>query len=71
MLESAPIGTHADKFFGEPEFTVSPEARRKHMALFGGNEHNLIEDITVMEYFRIYDFPRSGRWRDSLATNTP
>jgi hypothetical protein len=36
MLEPAPIGTHADKFFGEPEFSVPSDARRKHMALFGG-----------------------------------
>ncbi len=36
MLESAPIGTHADHFFGEPNFSVPADARRKHMALFGG-----------------------------------
>src|SRR5450432_1697984 len=36
MLDSAPIGTHADNFFGEPNFSVPPEARRKHMALFAG-----------------------------------
>ena len=36
MLDSAPIGTHADTFFGEPNFSVPAEARRKHMALFGG-----------------------------------
>jgi ABC-type uncharacterized transport system ATPase subunit len=36
MLECAPIGTHADSFFGEPEFSVPAGARRKHMALFGG-----------------------------------
>ena len=36
MLESAPIGIHADNYFGEPEFSVPAEARRKHMALFGG-----------------------------------
>lgn len=36
MLEPAPIGTHADNFFGEPDFSVPAEARRKHMALFGG-----------------------------------
>ncbi len=36
MLESAPIGTHADNFFSEPYFNVPVEARRKHMALFGG-----------------------------------
>ncbi len=36
MLDAAPIGTHADNYFGEPEFSVPAEARRKHMALFGG-----------------------------------
>lgn len=36
MLESSPIGTHADNFFGEPAFSVPAAARRKHMALFGG-----------------------------------
>ncbi len=36
MLESAPIGTDGDNFFGEPDFSVPAEARRKHMALFGG-----------------------------------
>jgi hypothetical protein len=36
MLDFAPIGTHADTFFGEPNFNVPAEARRKHMALFGG-----------------------------------
>jgi type IV secretory pathway TraG/TraD family ATPase VirD4 len=36
MLDPAPIGTHADHFFGEPDFSVPADARRKHMALFGG-----------------------------------
>lgn len=36
MLESAPIGNHADNFFAEPEFSIAAGARRKHMALFGG-----------------------------------
>jgi hypothetical protein len=36
MLELAPIATHADNFFGEPEFTVLAEANRKSIALFGG-----------------------------------
>jgi len=36
MLESAPIGTHEDNLFGKPEFSVPADARRKHMALFGG-----------------------------------
>src|SRR5579863_6745428 len=36
MLDPAPIGTHAHHFFGEPDFSVPADARRKHMALFGG-----------------------------------
>src|ERR1700733_1173751 len=36
MLESAPIGTHADNYFGEPNFSIPAETRRKHMTLFGG-----------------------------------
>jgi hypothetical protein len=36
MLEPAPIGTHADNFFAEPELSIPSDARRKHMALFGG-----------------------------------
>jgi hypothetical protein len=31
------------------------------------NEHNLIEDIEVIEYFRAKEVPRKGRWRDELA----
>ncbi len=27
------------------------------------NQHNLVEDIQVMEYFRATDFPQTGRWR--------
>jgi hypothetical protein len=30
------------------------------------DEHNLVEDIQVMEYFRADNFPRTGRWRDDL-----
>src|ERR1700684_1307271 len=36
MLDSAPIGIHADNYFGAPEFIVPADARRRHMALFGG-----------------------------------
>ena len=32
-------------------------------------EDSLIEDIEVMEYFRIDDFPRAGRWRDASTQN--
>jgi len=36
MLSPAPIGTHADSFFGEPGFSIPAEARKKHLAAFGG-----------------------------------
>lgn len=36
MLSPAPIGIHADTFFGEPEFSIPSEARTKHLAAFGG-----------------------------------
>jgi hypothetical protein len=32
-------------------------------------EDDILEEIEVMEYFRIDDFPRSGRWRDALAAH--
>ncbi len=31
------------------------------------NELDMLEDIAVMEYFRVEGFPRSGRWRDSIT----
>jgi hypothetical protein len=31
------------------------------------NDYDPVEDIQVMEYFRAYDVPRPGRWRDELA----
>jgi ABC-type lipoprotein export system ATPase subunit len=36
MLEAAPIGTSEDPYHGAGEFSILPDARRKHMALFGG-----------------------------------
>ena len=30
------------------------------------NELDMIEDIEVMEYFRVVGFPRTGRWRDAI-----
>lgn len=30
------------------------------------NELDMIEDIAVMEYFRVEGFPQSGRWRDAI-----
>lgn len=30
------------------------------------DEHNLVEDIQVMEYFRAGNFPQPGRWREEL-----
>ena len=31
------------------------------------NEDSLLEDIEVLEYFRVEGFPRTGRWRDELV----
>jgi hypothetical protein len=31
------------------------------------NEQDLLEDIAVMEYFRVEGFPQSGRWRDAIT----
>jgi hypothetical protein len=31
------------------------------------NELDMLEGIEVMEYFRVEGFPRSGRWRDTVA----
>lgn len=31
------------------------------------NELDMVEDIAVMEYFRLEEFPRSGRWRDAIT----
>lgn len=31
------------------------------------DEHNLLQDIKVMEYFRVQDYPRTGRWRNELV----
>jgi hypothetical protein len=31
------------------------------------NELDVLEDIAVMEYFRVEGFPRCGRWRDSIT----
>ena len=36
MIDSIPIGTRNDGYFGEAEpFIIPPDARRKHMAIFG------------------------------------
>jgi len=44
MLEAAPIGTYADSFFGEPEFSVPADARRMHMELFvGTGSRNILQ----------------------------
>ena len=78
MLESAPIGTHEDKFFGEPEFSVPAEARRKHMALFGGTgtgKSTLLlnmaaSDLAAGTGITVVD-PHGGLCEDILANHIP
>lgn len=75
MLESAPIGTHADNFFGEPEFSVPADARGKHMALFGGTgtgKSTLLSNMAASDLdagtgITVVD-PHGGL-RDELLTN--
>ncbi len=31
------------------------------------DDHNIVENIQVMEYFRADNFPQTGRWRNELA----
>lgn len=31
------------------------------------NEQDMLEDIAVMEYFRVQGLPRPGRWRDAIT----
>jgi len=33
------------------------------------NEFDMLEDIEVMEYFRVEGFPKSGRWREALRAS--
>ena len=78
MLESAPIGTHADNFFGEPEFSVPAEARRKHMALFGGTgtgkttllKNMAASDLDAGTGITVVD-PHGGLCEDLLTNHIP
>ena len=78
MLVSAPIGTHADNYFGEPEFSVPAEARRKHMALFGGTgtgKSTLLlnmaaSDLDAGTGITVVD-PHGGLCDDLLANHIP
>src|SRR5579864_9241579 len=78
MLESVPIGTHADNFFSEPEFAVSADARRKHMALFGGTgtgkstllANMAASDLAAGTGITVVD-PHGGLCEDILADHIP
>jgi len=78
MLDSAPIGTHADNFFGEPEFSVPPEARRKHMALFGGTgtgkstllANMAASDLAAGTGITVVD-PHGGLYDELLSNHIP
>jgi Helicase HerA, central domain/TraM recognition site of TraD and TraG len=78
MLESAPIGIHADKFFGEPDFSVPADARRKHMALFGGTgtgKSTLLmnmaaSDLAAGTGITVVD-PHGGLSQDLLTNHIP
>jgi hypothetical protein len=78
MLDSAPIGTHADNYFGEPEFRVPADARRKHMALFGGTgtgKSTLLlnmasSDLATGAGITVVD-PHGGLCEDLLTNHIP
>jgi hypothetical protein len=78
MLEPVPIGTHADNFFAEPELTIPADARRKHMALFGGTgtgKSTLLcnmaaADLSAGTGITIVD-PHGGLWEELLTNHIP
>jgi hypothetical protein len=78
MLDSAPIGTHADNFFAEPEFGVPADARRKHMALFGGTgtgkstllTNMAASDLAAGTGITVVD-PHGGVYEQLLANHIP
>ncbi len=78
MLQAAPIGTHADKFFGEPEFSLPGEARRKHFAAFGGTgtgKSTLITNLAASDLdagtgITVVD-PHGGIYEEILANHIP
>lgn len=78
MLESAPIGTHADNYFAEPEFVIPADARRKHMALFGGTgtgKSTLLTNMAACDLsagtgITVVD-PHGGLCEDLLTNHIP
>ncbi len=78
MLDSAPIGTHADNLFGDPHFTIPAETRRKHMALFGGTGTGKSTLLTNMAAAHLHAGtgitgidPHGGFYEDTLSNHIP
>src|ERR1700733_2097490 len=73
-----PIGIQADNFFGEPEFTVPADARRKHLAAFGGTgtgKSTLVTNIAASDLaagtgITVVD-PHGGIYEQILANHIP
>jgi hypothetical protein len=78
MLYPAPIGIHADNFFGEPEFSVPADARRKHLAAFGGTgtgKSTLLTNLAASDLaagtgITVVD-PHGGIYEGILANHIP
>jgi len=78
MLDSAPIGIHADNYFGAPEFFVPADARRRHMALFGGTgtgKSTLLTNMAAADLesgsgITVVD-PHGGLCEDLLSNQIP
>lgn len=78
MLDSAPIGTHAGNFFGEPHFSIPAEVRRKHMALFGGTgtgKSTLLANLAAADLdagtgMTVAD-PHGGLYEELIANHIP
>lgn len=78
MIPPAPIGTHADNFFSEPEFSVPADARRKHFAAFGGTgtgKSTLLtncaaSDLAAGTGITVID-PHGGIYEQILANHIP
>jgi type IV secretory pathway TraG/TraD family ATPase VirD4 len=78
MLQAAPIGIHADNFFGAPEFSIPAEARKKHLAAFGGTgtgKSTLLANLAANDLaagtgITIVD-PHGGIYETVLANHIP
>lgn len=78
MLHPAPIGIHADSFFGEPEFSIPAEARTKHLAAFGGTgtgKSTLLTNLAATDLaagsgITVVD-PHGGIYETLLANHIP